>query len=136
MYLLDTNIVSETRRPKPHGGVLAWLATIPDEQLFIPSIVAGEIEIGISRLRKADPERAAALVVWLDQLFAVSNWIDPDPVAFRIWGRLSCDRAGAHALDLLIAAMALQRGATIATRNTKDFEGLGVSVVNPFEFRG
>lgn len=136
IYLLDTNIVSETRRTRPHGAVLAWLASVPDEALLIPSVVAGEIETGILKAGKADPEKAAALTAWLDQLLATSNWIDPDPLCFRIWGRLSLERSGAHAVDLLIAAMALQRGATIATRNTKDFDGLGVSVVNPFEFAG
>lgn len=71
MYLLDTNIVSELRKPKPHGGVVAWLQAIDDRQLFISAVTIGEIQAGIELTRDQDQEKARQIERWLDLLAGV-----------------------------------------------------------------
>lgn len=70
MYLLDTNVVSELRKNKPHGAVLAWIKSVPDASLYLPSVTIGEIQAGIELTREQDPEKAAELDRWLDQVAA------------------------------------------------------------------
>ena len=68
MYLLDTNVVSELRRPRPHGAVLDWIADVPAEQLFVSAVTIGEIQAGIEITREQDEAKAEELEAWLDKV--------------------------------------------------------------------
>ena len=70
MYLLDTTVVSELRRPRPHGAVLDWIADVPVEQLFVSAVTIGEIQAGIEITREQDEAKAEELEGWLDKVLA------------------------------------------------------------------
>jgi predicted nucleic acid-binding protein len=132
MYLLDTNVVSELRKTKPHGAVLAWLQTVPDDQLFISALTLGELQAGAERTRKHDQEKAAIIEGWIDQIANAYEVIPMDANMFREWARLMDGRSDELLEDAMIAATARVRGLTVATRNVRDFKGLAVEVFNPF----
>ena len=88
MYLLDTNVVSELRRPNPHRAVLEWIQNIPSEQLYLSAVTIGEIQAGIEITREQDAAKAGELDAWLDQVLATYSVLDMDGAAFREWGRL------------------------------------------------
>ncbi len=83
MYLLDTNVVSELRRPRPHGGVVAWVESVADEDLFISAVTLGELQAGVEITRERDPEKAAALDAWVDRVEQSYNVLPMDGRAFR-----------------------------------------------------
>jgi toxin FitB len=132
MYLLDTNVVSELRKPKPHGAVLAWIQSVPDDQLFISALTLGELQAGAERTRKQDREKAQDIEAWIDQLSEAYEVIPMDATMFREWARLMAGRSDDLLEDTMIAATARVRGLTVATRNVRDFKGLAVEVLNPF----
>jgi toxin FitB len=134
-YLLDTNVVSELRKRKPHGAVLAWIGDIPDEALYVSSVTLGEIQAGVEITREQDEDKAAEIERWLDDLVATSQVIEVSGPIFRRWARLMHGRTDHHLEDALIAATALVRDLTVATRNTADFKPFGVDLVNPFQRR-
>jgi len=136
VYLLDTNVISELRRVRPHGAVLAWIKSVPSEMMFVPAAVIGEIQIGIERTANSDLLRAKELSSWLDQVLATSQCLSADAGTFQIWGRLAHRLAPDMLVDALIAATAQQRNLTVVTRNISDFEKLGVRLLNPFEYKG
>ncbi len=88
MYLLDTNVVSELRRPRPHLAVLDWIAKVPAEQLFVSAVTVGEIQAGIETTRQQDEEKAKELEVWLDKVLASYGVLPMDAPAFREWAKL------------------------------------------------
>jgi len=132
MYLLDTNIVSELRRPRPHGAVLAWINDTDDALLHLSSVTIGELQAGVERTRDQNPQRAAELEAWLDQVAASYNVLPMDSTAFRAWARLMNHRSNDVIEDAMIAATASVHGLTIVTRNTKDFQPFGLPLLNPF----
>ena len=132
MYLLDTNIVSELRRRIPHGAVVAWIKSTPVDRLFLPAIVAGEIQMGIERTRKSDAEKAEALSRWLELLLTTSQWVAPGPEVFLLWGKL-VEKAPNLVADALIAATAIHHNMTVVTRSIRDFHHFNVPVLNPFD---
>jgi toxin FitB len=132
MYLLDTNVVSELRKLKPHGAVLAWIQSVPDDQLFISALTLGELQAGAERTRKQDREKAQDIEAWIDQLSEAYEVIPMDAAMFREWARLMAGRSDDLLEDTMIAATARVRGLTVATRNVRDFKGLAVEVLNPF----
>ncbi|MBZ5758441.1 MULTISPECIES: type II toxin-antitoxin system VapC family toxin [unclassified Rhizobium] len=134
MYLLDTNVVSELRRHRPHGAVVAWIKSVSSETIYLPAVVIGEIAIGIERTSVSDPVKAQELSEWLDQILNTSQCISADAQTFRIWGGLTHRLAPDLLVDALIAATAVQRNMIVVTRNVGDFIKLGVQVLNPFEF--
>ncbi len=131
-YLLDTNVVSELRKRKPHGAVLAWIQKIPDASLHISAVTLGEIQAGVELTRENDPVKAGEIERWLNELEKTSNVIDVDAAVFRRWAQLMRGRADHHLEDALIAATALVHELTVATRNTADFKPFGVKLINPF----
>jgi len=132
MYLLDTNVISELRRPKPHGAVLAWLNAIPDTDLFVSAVTMGELQSGIERTRKTDPAKSAALELWADQIELVYEALPVTAEIFRQWARLTRGKVGGGYEDAMIAATALVHGLTMVTRDVRDFERFGVTILNPF----
>lgn len=132
MFLLDTNVVSELRRPRPHQAVVDWLRDIPGEHLFLSAVTIGEIQAGIEITRGQDPSKAEELETWLDQVEATYGVLSMDATAFRTWARLKHRRSDTLVEDAMIAATAITNNLTVATRNVRDFEPLGVAVFNPF----
>ena len=135
MYLLDTNVVSELRKPKPHGGVVAWLQAVDDSHLFLSSVTLGEIQAGIELTREQDAAKAAEIEAWLELVAIAYNVLAMDGAVFRQWARLMHRRSDTLYEDAMIAATAKIHGLTVVTRNVADFHALGVQVLNPFEPR-
>lgn len=131
--LLDTNVLSETVRPRPNAGVLQWLAAHPS--FFISAITLEELSFGIERI---SGRRRAALYEWLERLRA-----EPSPgvvpvdaeialAAGRLRARREQKGRPVAQADMLIAASALTRGLTLVTRNVADFDGCGIALLDPF----
>ena len=133
MYLLDTNIVSELRKPKPHGAVLAWLQGVDELQLHLSAVTVGEIQAGIEITRSQDSIKAAELETWLDRVANAYNVIAMDGAAFRVWAQLMHRQSDTIIEDAMIAATAKVHGLTVVTRNTVDFKSFGVPLFNPFK---
>ena len=133
-YLLDTNVLSETRKRQPAAGVAEWIASTPPDRMHISVLTLGEIEQGIARVRgRGDQSQAAALERWLRDVQAgFEDRVLPVtlPVA-AAWGRQQYTRP-LPVIDALLAATARVHGLTVVTRNVKDFEVAGVQVLNPF----
>jgi predicted nucleic acid-binding protein len=135
MYLLDTNVVSELRKTKPHGAVIAWIEGVPSDQLFISALTLGELQAGVERTRKRDQEKAAIIERWIDQLAEAYEVIPMDADMFREWARLMEGRSDQLLEDGMIAATARVRALTVATRNVRNCKGLAVDVLNPFTLK-
>jgi toxin FitB len=132
-YLLDTNVVSELRKAKPHGGVIAWLSSLREDQLYLSAVTMGELQAGIERTRSQDPGKAHEIEVWVDQLEESYRVLPMDTRCFREWARLMAGKPDHLLEDGMIAATARVHGLALATRNERDFETLDVDVVNPFK---
>ena len=151
MYLLDTNVVSELRRPRPHPAVLAWIRDVAEEDLHVCAVTVGEIQAGIEITREQDAMKAAELDEWLltgeqDAMKAaeLDEWLGRvletyqvlavDAAAFREWAQLMHRRSDTLLQDAMIAAVAVVHRLTVVTRNVRDFERLGVATLDPFTY--
>jgi predicted nucleic acid-binding protein len=132
MYLLDTNVVSETRKPSRHLSVMQWLAAQIPSQLFIPSVVFLELQRGVEFTRMQNPARAVEIERWIDLLVSSSQVIDFDVAAAREYSRLRRHKQDFVSEDAMIAAIAKVNGYTLVTRNAKDFAQFGIAIFNPF----
>lgn len=133
MYLLDTNIISELRKPRPHGAVVAWLRAIDDADLHLSAVTLGEIQAGIELTRDQDAAKAAEIEAWLELVAQSYNVLAMDGAVFRRWARLMHRRSGTLYEDAMIAATAAVHQLTVVTRNVADFAAFGVPLLNPFE---
>jgi predicted nucleic acid-binding protein len=131
-YLLDTNVVSELRKLRPHGGAVAWLESLDDAQLYMSAVTLGEIQAGIELTREQDVQKALEIEAWLDLLAGSYNILPMDAATFRAWARLMHRKSDTLYEDAMIAATAVVHGLTVATRNVADFNALGLEVFNPF----
>lgn len=136
VYLLDTNVISELRRPKPHGAVLAWLSSVDDNALYLSAVTLGEIQAGVELTRAQDAAKAAQIEGWLDLVAQTYNVLSMDSEAFRMWARLMHRKSSTLYEDALIAATARVHNLTVVTRNVADFASFGVPLLNPFEAVG
>lgn len=132
-YLLDTNVVSELRKPKPHGAVLAWFERVPDKDLYLSVVTLAEIQAGIEITRDQDAEKARGIEHWADMVAQTYNLVSMDGPTIRLWARLMHRQSDSLYEDAMIAATALIHGLTVATRNTRDFARFDVSTFDPFQ---
>lgn len=133
-YLIDTNIISEVRKgDRCDPYVSAWYASIADDDLFLSTLVLGEIRKGVELARPRDPAKAAALEGWLRQVEAAFDGrvLGVDNAVSDQWGRMSAIRP-IPVIDGLLAATAVSNGLTLVTRNDRAIAGLGAMVLNPF----
>ncbi len=135
MFILDTNVVSELRRNKPHGGVLAWLEGVSDADLHLSAVTLGELQAGIELTRERDPAKAGEIESWVDGVADTFNVLPMDARAFRIWARLMHGRSDELIEDAMIAATAKAHGFTVVTRNVRDFTVFDVPTFDPFRSR-
>jgi predicted nucleic acid-binding protein len=131
-FLLDNNVVSELRKSRPHGAVVAWRRSVPLQELAVPAVVIGEIQAGIEITRKQDPAKATELEGWLHRVMSYYAILPADGAIFRELARLMARTSDDLGADAMIAATARIHGMVIVTRNVKDFASFGVQVFNPF----
>ena len=133
-YLVDTNVVSEIRKPRPHGAVVAWLSDRASEQLFLSAVTLGELQAGIERTRHQNATKASEIERWVDQVAASYQIIPMDASCFRECARIMDRKPDGLLEDAMIAATARVHGLIVATRNQKNFGHFDVRVVNPFKW--
>ena len=131
-YLLDTNVVSELRKPRPHGAVLSWINQLQVDQIYLSAVTIGELQTGVELARRQDPAKAAEIELWVDQLAESLQVLSMDAACFREWARLMQGKTERLIEDVMIAATARIHQLTVATRNVRDFKQLDVQVVDPF----
>jgi predicted nucleic acid-binding protein len=135
VYLLDTNVISELRKLRPHVAVVAWLESVRDADLHLSAVTLGEIQAGVEITRERDADKAAEIEAWLELVAGTWNVLAADGRVFRALARLMHARDDRLVEDALIAATAAVHGLTVVTRNVKDFRPLGVAVLDPFAVR-
>jgi predicted nucleic acid-binding protein len=132
MYLLDTNVISELRKVKPHGAVLEWLRSVRDGDLFLSAVVIGEMQAGVERTRLQDQPKAAEIERYIDRVLSSYAILSVDAVVFREWAKLIHGKSRDLTEDAMIAATARVHHMIVVTRNVKDFEFFDVDIFNPF----
>jgi len=132
-YLLDTNVISELRKARPHGAVLAWFNTTKEAGLFLSALTMGELQAGIERTRRQDPAKASELELWIDSLPSSYQVLPMDTPCFREWARIMDGKPADLLEDAMIAATARVHHLIVATRNERDFKQLDVRTFNPFK---
>jgi predicted nucleic acid-binding protein len=132
LYLLDTNVVSELRKPRPHGAVLAWLHGTADEDLHLSAVTLGELQAGVEITRERDPEKASEIEIWIDQVAQTWNILPVDARVFRACAKLMHRQPDRLFEDALIAATAIVHHLVVVTRNVRDFTALRVDTLDPF----
>ena len=133
MFLLDTNIVSELRKPKPHGGVVAWVSANETTSLFLSALTIAELQRGVEMTREQNTDKASEIETWLEQLMFTGQVLAMDAAVCREWARLMHRRSDTLVEDAFIAATARVHRLVVVTRNVRDFKTLGVETLNPFD---
>jgi toxin FitB len=132
-YLLDTNVISELRKIKPHGAVVAWLENLGVDQIFLSAVTMGELQAGVELTRLQDTTKAREIESWLSSVEMSFAFVPMDSACFREWSRLMAGKPDTVREDAMIAATARVYGFRVATRDEKDFKRLGVEIINPFK---
>jgi predicted nucleic acid-binding protein len=134
-YLIDTNVLSELRNRKADANVVAWMQARPRQSLYLSVLSLGEIRKGIEGV--ADPAFRQTLTDWLEvelPNYFIGRLLDIDGAVADRWGRVQASAGRTlPVIDGMLAATALEHDLTLVTRNTKDFVGLGVQLINPWE---
>lgn len=132
IFLLDSNVISELRKPRPHGAVLAWLKTTHQDEIGIPAVALGELQAGAEITRRQNPAKAAELELWIDEIEQGWQIVPIDAATAREWGRLMERKSKSLFEDAMIAATARVHGLIVVTRNLKHFAYFNVPLLNPF----
>lgn len=132
MYLLDTNIISELRKAKPHEAVLEWLRSVASNDLAIPAVVIGQLQAGAELTRLTDRPKAAEIERFIDRVLSSFAILPLDGVIFREWAKLIHGKSRYLTEDAMIAATARIHRLIVVTRNEKHFQSFDVKVFNPF----
>jgi predicted nucleic acid-binding protein len=135
VYLIDTNVVSELRRRRPHQAVVAWLEQAPDQTLHLSAVTLGELQASVEITRAQDPPKAAEIEAWIDQVAEAWNVLPMTAAIFRCRARLMHGRQDHPLEDAIIAATAVVHDLTVVTRNLRDFKPFGVRTFDPFRAR-
>ena len=133
-YLLDTNVLSETRKKKADAGVIAFLQAAEASTLYLSVLTLGELRKGVAKKKREDAEMAKRLADWVDGLeysFA-DRILGVDAATARLWGDWSSERPR-PVVDTLLAATAVQHGLTLVTRNIRDVRGIAVKLLDPWK---
>jgi predicted nucleic acid-binding protein len=132
-YLLDTNVLSEARRPRGDEGVKRWISSTPAAELYLSALVVGKIRRGVELLKRRDPHQAEIYEAWLGTVLRdyAERVLPVDAETADEWGRMSVPDP-VPVVDGLMAATAKVRGMTFVTRNTADLQRTDVRVLNPF----
>lgn len=132
-YLLDTNVLSELRKPKGDTGVKVWFEQVDGNDVFLSVLVVGEIRQGIERLKPRDPEQAHVYELWLATLKRDyrERVLEVGCDVAETWGRLNAAQT-LPVIDGLLAATALVHNLTLVTRNVADVARTGANLLNPF----
>ena len=133
MFLLDTNVISELRRTRPNRTVVRWVNAQTADRLFLSALTIGEIQSGIEITRERDGAKADEIEAWLGEVLMSWSVLPMDADEFREWARLKHRQSDTLIEDAMIAATAAVHGLTVVTRNVRDFEQLGVQVLDPFD---
>ena len=133
MYLLDTSVVSELRRPEPHPSLTRWIAEAPSDQLFLSAATLGELQAGIEKVRDWDPRSASELEIWLEAVVESGAVLPMDAECFTECARIQHRRPRGRKRIAMIAATARVHQFTVVTRKVEAFRQLGVARVNPFD---
>lgn len=134
MYLLDTNVISELRKRKPHGAVLAWHDAYEHMPMYISAVSVGEIQTGIERTREQDEAKSQHIERWLGRIMANYEILPMNALCFKQWAKLMHRESDTRIMDAMIAATAITFNLTVVTRNVKDFEHFDCAVLNPFDY--
>ena len=132
MYLLDTNVVSELRKLKPHGAVVAWVSAQDTSHLYLSAMTIAELQRGVAITREQDVEKAAQIEDWLEQLIVSGQVLAIDAPVCRQWARLMHRQSDTLTEDAFIAATATVHRLVVVTRNVRNFKALNVELLNPF----
>lgn len=133
MFLLDTNIVSELRKSKPHGGVVAWISAQDASALYLSAMTIAELQRGVEMTREQDGDKADQIEAWLEQLMFTGQVLAMDSAVCREWAKLMHRRSETLVEDAFIAATASVHRLVVVTRNVRDFKTLGMNTLNPFD---
>ncbi|MEJ7840250.1 MAG: type II toxin-antitoxin system VapC family toxin [Rubrobacter sp.] len=132
-YLLDTNVISEARKPRGDDRVKRWISSVPAEDLYLSVLTIGEVRRGIGLLERRDPEQAEVYEAWLATVLRnyADRIIPVDAETAEEWGSMNVP-SPVPVVDGLMAATAKVRNMTLVTRNTSDVAQTGVRLLNPF----
>ena len=132
-YLLDTNVLSETRQKQAEPRVMSFLMEADPSSLNLSVLSLGELRKGIALKRSSDPEMARQLSAWVDglELSFAERILGVDAAVAKLWGDLSAERPR-PVIDTLLAATAMVHELIFVTRNTADVDGIKVRLLNPW----
>jgi predicted nucleic acid-binding protein len=132
VYLLDTNVILELRKRRPHPAVVDWVRGVPSDNMHLAAFTIGELQAGVEVTRAQDPAKAQEIEAWIDQVAGTWNVISMDGRVMRAWARLMVGRQNELIEDGMIAAVAVVHRLIVVTRNVKDLKPFGVEILNPF----